>query len=348
MTVPTRLARGRTLAAFLVLTALFACAPFRSGQPDTLPGALVLRVQPVALNLEDRTAVGVGKLIWRGGVTLSARHGAFGGWSDLWVAADGRRMRAISDDGAWLTGRLDYDADGQLLGLDDAHLGRLKGPDDTWLAGKTWGDAESLAMLADGSLLVGFERRHRVLRYPAGDEATGGGLAGKPVPFPTPAELATAPANTGLEAMTVLPDGRLFLLTEEHRLKPSTTVGWIGTMQRGGAVTWSRFHYTLVEGFRPTAAATLPDGDIVLLERTAGLPGGWRVRVMRLRAAALRPEAVVQAEELARLATPWVTENLEGIAARRGPGGETLLWLISDDNFSFLQQTVLLHFALAD
>jgi len=347
MTVPGRLARRRAFAVFLILTALFACAPFRSSQPDTLSGTLALRVQPLALNLEDHAATRVGKLVWRGGVTLSARHGAFGGWSDLWVAADGSRMRAVSDDGAWMTARLHYDVSGTLLGLDDARLGRLKGPDDGWLAGKTWGDAESLAMLADGSLLVGFERRHRVLRYPAGNESAGGGLAGRPVPFPTPPELASAPANTGLEAMTVLPDGRLFLLTEEHRLKPGTTVGWIGTMQ-GGTPAWRRFHYTLVEGFRPTAAAALPDGDIVLLERTAGLPGGWRVRVMRLKAATLQPDAVVQAEELARLATPWVTENLEGIAARRGPGGETLLWLISDDNFSFLQQTMLLHFAVAD
>jgi len=347
MTALGQLARRRTSAAFLILTALFACAPFRSSQPDTLPGALTLRVAPVALNLEDTTATRVGKLVWRGGVTLSARHRAFGGWSDLWVAPDGSRMRAVSDDGVWMTAGLHYDASGHLLGVGAARQGRLKSPDDTWLAGKTWGDAESLAMLADGSWLVGFERRHRILRYPAGDEAVGGGFAGRPTPFPTPPELAGAPANKGLEAMTVLPDGRLFLLTEEHRLKPGTTVGWIGTMQ-GATPVWSRFHYTPVEGFQPTAAATLPDGDIILLERTAGLPGGWRVRVMRLSAAALRPDAVVQAEELARLATPWVTENLEGIAVRRGPGGETLLWLISDDNFSFLQQTVLLHFALAD
>jgi hypothetical protein len=55
----------------------------------------------------------------------------------------------------------------------------------------------------------------------------------------------------------------------------------------------------------------------------------------------------VQAEELARLASPYAVDNLEGIAATRGPRGETLLWLISDDNFNPLQRNILLLFELA-
>ncbi|WP_178130322.1 esterase-like activity of phytase family protein [Reyranella sp. CPCC 100927] len=341
------LTRGPAFCAFLALAILFACTPFRSSQPDSLSGGLALRVQPVTFNLENRAASRIGKLIWRGGVTLSAPHRAFGGWSDLWVAEDGGRLRTVSDDGAWLTARLRYAPDGHLAGLDDAHLGRLKGPDDTWLVGKIWSDAESLAMLPDGSMLVGFERRHRMLRYPAGDESTGGGLAGRPILFPAPAQLPAAPANTGLEAMTVLPDGRLFLLAEDYSLRPGTTIGWIGTL-RSQAVTWNRFYYPLVEGFRPTAATVLPDGNIALLERAVSLPAGWRTRIVRLPTSTLVPDAVVLTEELARLETPWASDNFEGIAARRGPGGETLLWLMSDDNFSFLQQTMLLHFALAD
>ncbi len=39
---------------------------------------------------------------------------------------------------------------------------------------------------------------------------------------------------------------------------------------------------------------------------------------------------------------------MEGIAARRGPGGETLIYLISDDNFHPWQRTLLLMFELAE
>jgi hypothetical protein len=39
-------------------------------------------------------------------------------------------------------------------------------------------------------------------------------------------------------------------------------------------------------------------------------------------------------------------DNLEGLSARTGPRGETLLWLISDDNFNPLQRNILLMFEL--
>ena len=39
-------------------------------------------------------------------------------------------------------------------------------------------------------------------------------------------------------------------------------------------------------------------------------------------------------------------DNMEGLAVRRGPKGETLLYMISDNNFSPFQRTVLLMFEL--
>ncbi len=38
-------------------------------------------------------------------------------------------------------------------------------------------------------------------------------------------------------------------------------------------------------------------------------------------------------------------DNMEGIATHRGPEGETIVTLCSDNNFSFLQRTLLLQFA---
>ena len=55
---------------------------------------------------------------------------------------------------------------------------------------------------------------------------------------------------------------------------------------------------------------------------------------------------MVRGEELAWLRHPLSVDNLEGIAAGRGPRGETLLWLLSDNNFNPLQRTILLHFEL--
>ena len=41
-------------------------------------------------------------------------------------------------------------------------------------------------------------------------------------------------------------------------------------------------------------------------------------------------------------------DNLEGIDARRSDAGETLVYLVSDHNYSFLQRTLLLMFRLVD
>ena len=39
-------------------------------------------------------------------------------------------------------------------------------------------------------------------------------------------------------------------------------------------------------------------------------------------------------------------DNMEGIATHRNAAGETIITLVSDDNFSVLQRNLLLQFAL--
>jgi hypothetical protein len=41
-------------------------------------------------------------------------------------------------------------------------------------------------------------------------------------------------------------------------------------------------------------------------------------------------------------------DNMEGLSVHRSAGGETVLTLISDDNFSAVQRTLLLQFTLAE
>src|SRR5437868_4794813 len=90
---------------------------------------------------------------------------------------------------------------------------------------------------------------------------------------------------------------------------------------------------------RSRARPTLPAS-----ERAVEVVRGGRCRVMRFDAAVLKPGGTVRAQELAWLASPYAVDNLEGLAATKGPRGETLLWLISDDNFNPLQRNILLLF----
>jgi hypothetical protein len=62
----------------------------------------------------------------------------------------------------------------------------------------------------------------------------------------------------------------------------------------------------------------------------------------------VRPGAVLKGREIAEIRLPHAVDNMEGVAARRGADGETLIYLISDDNFNALQRTLLLMFALEE
>ena len=147
--------------------------------------------------------------------------------------------------------------------------------------------------------------------------------------------------------MTALADGTVIMISEEYSRQQETVMGWIGKPDAAGRYTWSSFSYATVPDYKPTALAVLPDGSFATLERAFDLVRGVRVRVMRFDAAALAPGATVRPEELARLASPYAVDNLEGLAATRGAKGETLLWLISDDNFNPLQRNILMLFELA-
>lgn len=273
---------------------------------------------------------------------MTANSRNFGGWSDLHISPDGKSLTSISDEGAWLTATVEYDGEANLAGLSNARIGQLHGLDGHLIASKAEADAEAMALLPDGSWLVAFERNHRIWRYPT--------LTATPVSFEGPADIGRQPSNGGIEAMTALPDGRVIAISEEYSLQPDTVVGWIGTpgpgTDKGGRYQWTSFSYATIPDFHPTAIAPMPDGSYAVLERAFDFARGVRVRVMRFPVSQLVAGGTVQAEELARLASPYAVDNLEGLAVTKGMRGETLLWLISDDNFNPLQRNILLLFEL--
>jgi hypothetical protein len=327
------------LRSLLVVCLLAAACSGASPPPaGAQEQPLDIRSSTLPFKIDDPAAKRIGSLVWRGGIAMTANSRRFGGWSDLHVSPDGRTLTSISDEGAWLTATIEYDGDANLAGLSGARIGQLRGLDGKPIESKAEADAEAMARLPDGSWLVAFERRHRLWRYQT--------LASTPTSFDGPAEIARQPANGGIEALTALADGRIIAISEEYSERPNTAMGWIGQPMAGGRYQWRSFSYATIPDFRPTTITSLPDGSLVMIERAFDVVRGVRCRVMRFNASQLTPGSTVQAEELARLASPYAVDNLEGLAATKGPRGETLLWLMSDDNFNPLQRNILLLFEL--
>ncbi len=318
-----------------MLPVLLAFAP---GAP-ALAAPLEIAASVVPLQAEDPERTRVGPLRFRGGLHLTSADPRFGGLSALLLSEDGTRLTAVTDKGHWMTARLIADSAGAPLGLAEAEIGELHGPGGRHLRGKRETDSESLARLADGELVVGFERDHRLWRYPAAPNP----LAGRPAAIQVPTALRSLRSNSGIEALAVLADGALLAIAE-GREEAATSPAFLW---RGGA--WSELAYPRAPGFRPTGATTLPGGDLLVVERSFNLFDGVAIRLQRIPAVAIVPGAMLRGEILAVLRRPLTLDNMEGVAARRHPvTGETLIYLISDDNFSLLQQTLLLVFALED
>ncbi len=307
------------------------------------PGALAAEPDPIEvdsvgrkLDAERPQLDRVGRLRAMGILELSSSDWRFGGLSGLMVSEGGTRLTAGTDEGHWFTARLEYDARGHLIGLGEAAMAPLRDPKGTRLTSKLTQDAESLTQLPGGGVLVAFEHKHRLWGY---------GVNGKPAfgaakPLPLPPGVKRLPRNDGIETMATLPDGALLVILSHA----GGGRDFPAFLLRDGK--WQKLAYRRTPNFEPTGATALPDGSLAVLERRFSLIGGIAIRVRRIAAEAIRPGAVMAGEELALFAPPLLVDNFEGIAARRGPGGETLIYLLSDDNFNAIQRNLLMMFAL--
>lgn len=308
---------------------------------------------PVAISVEPISSfaktglsnAATGKLIWRGGIVLSADTEKFGGYSGLVLSPDGQTLLAISDAGAWLSARVRYDGR-RPIGLSDAMIGSLLSRDGTPIRRNRERDAEGLALatgtLAKGEVLISFENFNRIVRYAVSSKGLGLPLAA----FEAPPGLRRFSPD-GMEALAVLKGGpykgRMVAFSENAR-DDGRHSGWIWT---GG--TAKPMQVISHGGFALTDAASLADGTLLLLERRFTLLDGVRMRLRRIDPTDIKPGAILDGEILIEADLSDEIDNMEGLAVHIDPDGETVLTLISDDNFNtVMQRTLLLQFTLPE
>jgi hypothetical protein len=327
------------LSHVIAALALAACAQAQPAAPEGGWQKIDVVSKPAAISARSGIGARYGALIFRGGVELKSSNPLFGGWSGLEVGADGRFI-AISDQGSFLSGTTDTNEAGDLAGVSDAKIGLMRDERGDPLDGKDWQDAEDIALLHDGRYAVSFERHHRILIYDLAKNGPAGGAEKGP---PVPQDMAE---NEGIEALVQAPDGDLIAGREFSAThKPPTQFYKLkldGSAMTSGPAQVRR-DYALV------ALRLLPDGDYIALERFYFPLLGSRTALMRYKAEGLtgvRPH--LGGPELANLKKPLAVDNFEGLAVVPRPDGGARLYIISDDNFSASQRTLLYAFDLPD
>jgi hypothetical protein len=344
----------RTLLGGLATGACIAgsarLAAQEKGPSTFLPGtqAVEVKARPLPYFQSGKPdARRFGDLEYRGGLVLSSSLEHFGGWSGLVMDPDGRRLLAVSDEGAWLSAWVDYSGKTPAA-LVRPRMGPLLALRGRPLRDKADQDAECVALaegtLDRGTLLIGFERKHRIARFPVRD----GEVQAPTENVRLAPEAGRMPANQGLEAMTVLQAGPFkgapVAFAERFTRGSGYHTGWVWS---GGRP--QRFQLRDIDGFNITGAAGLPDGGLLVLERFFRWSSGVKMRVRRLTAAEIKPGARLDGHVVIEADSGYEIDNMEGIAAHRSASGETVVSLISDDNFNrFLQRTVFLQFALVE
>lgn len=322
----------RRLPLSILLLALGV--PSYSGEPRlplAAPGPAVIETRRVPLSDADHALRTAGALRFLGGVQLTSPDPAFGGYSAMTITGD--RLTLLSDGGGIARFRLD--AKGR---VSDPVLSDLAdGPGTGWA--KRQRDTESMARMPNGDLLVGFEYWNAVCRY-THDLA-------RLIRCAAPAAMADWSLNGGAEALAVLPDGRVAVFSETAytpRIKGIEALMFAGDPTTGRRPAF-RFGIRVPVEWKMTDAVALDRDRIVILLRRVTPGGGFVGRVAIIQTASIGPNAAVVPHSLATLETPLLHDNYEGLALVR-ESGRVVLWVLSDDNLSPFQRTLLLKFAI--
>ena len=308
-----------------------------------VPVSIEVNARPIpSFDPRDRSHVRFGSLEYRSGLVLTSRFRGFGGLSGLRLDSKGERFIAISDHGSWFTGRIVYRGR-EMTGLADVEAAPMLGPDGRTLAARGWYDSESIAL--DGPLVyIGIERVNRLLRFDFSKGFTRS--RGEVVPLPPAAR--RLPHNKGLEALVMVPKGlplagTLIALSERGLDAQGDLIGFLI-----GGPTPGQFAIRRSNDFDISDAVLLPSGELLVLERKFSWVSGLGIRIRSIPLKSLAPGALVDGPAIFDADLGHEIDNMEGIDAHLTPEGDTVLTLVSDDNFSMLQRTLMLQFTLVE
>ncbi|VAV98788.1 hypothetical protein MNBD_ALPHA04-2277 [hydrothermal vent metagenome] len=334
--------RPFVIRLFACISLLFFLVPvtYVHGPQPKLNFSQYISLEPITFNVEKPNRKITGRLEFLGGWKLDSDFHSFGGFSAMLAMPD-LRFLLLSDNGILAGFTLDEKNNRALRPF----IARLPaGPEpENEHAMPNW-DSESIVYDEEtGRFWVGYERGHGIWRY-------GRSFARKEADFAPPI-MKRWPMNGGAEAMLRIPGkgsepARFLVFSESQEYKAG---GYEALIFDGDPAEKESkpisFGYRPPKGFFITDAALLPDGRALILHRRFTPLEGISAIVSIADISRIEPGKVWTSRRIATLKKPFTVDNMEGLAVTQ-EGDDTIIWLVSDDNFSVFQDNILLKFRL--
>jgi hypothetical protein len=333
------------------------------GVAKTEAETVILNATPVPLQGMDPSRKTIGALTFVAGFHLTSPDKRLGGLSGIELLDDGNLL-TVSDQGdlVWL----DLAEDG--VTPVRARIAVMHDAAGEPLRGKAEGDAEDIAY-TDGLALVSFERDHRALAFDI--RACGAAARGAPITFGKfGGDFAAAfdrqklkvDSNSGAEGLAITPDWFMFVGLESRS-------GGASPLSARAIEGSPEFDQGIGSGAPPAVGLDIiPDGEdlrVFSLHRATNplatnMISLVETRFMRELDQADQPaRSVSEIDErshvrfsskdtrvLAQMNVLMTVDNFEGVAAREMSDGRVRLYVVSDDNFSSKQRTLLMIYDL--
>ncbi|KCZ94536.1 esterase-like activity of phytase family protein [Hyphomonas johnsonii] len=288
-----------------------------------------ITAEPVSLDARsDHDNVLPAGATFAGGWHLTSDNAGFGGLSGIDSWSD-NALLAVSDTGMFVWIGM---ANGQPDGTGE--LAYMLDQNGAQLSGKADGDAEGLAV-KNGVALVSFERNHRIEAFYLA-RCSAAARSTEVATLPSSVNGRDIDENQGAEALSISPSGLLHYGLESFRGSASplgvvldTGYGWLT-----GELAGNPSGYSLVG----LDEVQLPSGKamtVTLFRSYDPIRGSRNIVTWAADGPAI---------ELKR---PLLVDNFEGVAGELTAPDTLRIWLISDNNFSDRQRTLLYAFDVA-
>ncbi len=329
-------ARGAILLAGVVLA--LGAVTVRAEAPTHTIDIYASRISQFRIG-SDQTTFGPFEFV--GGLEMTSGSRDFGGLSGFRFRTPGSDFVGVADTGFWYFGTVERDAEGRPENFGDFRMVRIVDADGHPIEDKWDSDAEGIAVKGDLAT-VSFERAARISEFRLRPDDMQGAI--RDLDFLVPAtELRR---NKGFETVAYAPQngplaGARVAIAERSIDKKGNIFAAVLEGPRKGV-----FKVARRDGFDISDGVFLPDGDMLLLERSYAVTQGVRLRLRRLKVDTIRPGGLADGPVLMDADMSYQIDNMEGIDVWKRADGATMVSMVSDDNQSLLQRNLYLEFRM--